>query len=78
MLKMFLTTPNVGLLKKKQLDESITANLSFYNQNLNPSQHDAIRFALRTNDIACILGPPGTGKTTTLGTHAQLQHLFIF
>eukprot|EP01027_Heterolobosea_sp_BB2_P010775 GEZU01015771.1.p1 GENE.GEZU01015771.1~~GEZU01015771.1.p1 ORF type:complete len:457 (-),score=170.22 GEZU01015771.1:61-1431(-) len=34
--------------------------------NLNDSQKDAIKFVLRTKDIALILGPPGTGKTTTV------------
>lgn len=33
---------------------------------LNPSQHDAIRHALSSNDLAIIHGPPGTGKTTTV------------
>ena len=35
-------------------------------QRLNPSQHDAIRHALSSNDLAIIHGPPGTGKTTTV------------
>ena len=35
-------------------------------QHLNPSQHDAIRHALSSNDLAIIHGPPGTGKTTTV------------
>ncbi len=35
-------------------------------QRLNPSQHDAIRHALSSNDLAIIHGPPGTGKTTTI------------
>jgi len=35
-------------------------------QRLNPSQHDAIRHALASNDLAIIHGPPGTGKTTTV------------
>ena len=37
-----------------------------YNQNLNDSQKEAIRFALSAEDLAILHGPPGTGKTTTL------------
>jgi superfamily I DNA and/or RNA helicase len=33
---------------------------------LNPSQQEAIRFALSAQDLAIIHGPPGTGKTTTV------------
>jgi hypothetical protein len=33
---------------------------------LNPSQADAVRFALAAKDVAVIHGPPGTGKTTTV------------
>ena len=40
--------------------------LEFHNSNLNDSQKDAIQFSLESNDISLILGPPGTGKTTTL------------
>ena len=34
--------------------------------SLNPSQQDAIRFALSAKDLAILHGPPGTGKTTVL------------
>jgi superfamily I DNA and/or RNA helicase len=34
--------------------------------SLNPSQREAVRFALTARDVAIIHGPPGTGKTTTL------------
>ena len=33
---------------------------------LNDSQKDAIRFCLGASSVACIHGPPGTGKTHTL------------
>jgi ATP-dependent RNA/DNA helicase IGHMBP2 len=35
-------------------------------EQLNSSQNEAVRFALSTEDIAVIHGPPGTGKTTTV------------
>lgn len=39
-----------------------------FNQNLDSSQIDAIRFALFGNQpVSLIHGPPGTGKTTTIG-----------
>lgn len=38
----------------------------FINQNLNPSQQEAVAFALSRRELAIIHGPPGTGKTTTL------------
>lgn len=34
--------------------------------SLNPSQQEAVRFALTAEDVAIIHGPPGTGKTTTV------------
>ncbi len=35
-------------------------------ETLNPSQREAVRFALSASDVAAVHGPPGTGKTTTL------------
>lgn len=34
--------------------------------SLNAQQEEAVEFALRTEDVALIHGPPGTGKTTTV------------
>ncbi|KAI0795525.1 P-loop containing nucleoside triphosphate hydrolase protein [Abortiporus biennis] len=41
-------------------------DLKFFDDSLNPSQKDAIRFAMESPEVACIHGPPGTGKTHTL------------
>jgi superfamily I DNA and/or RNA helicase len=42
------------------------AALAFLDPGLNPSQKEAIAFALSARDVAILHGPPGTGKTTTL------------
>ncbi|ESN99731.1 hypothetical protein HELRODRAFT_176491 [Helobdella robusta] len=41
-------------------------DLQFFNSNLDQSQREAVRFALRQRELAIIHGPPGTGKTTTV------------
>ncbi|KAF7800225.1 hypothetical protein EIP86_011472 [Pleurotus ostreatoroseus] len=41
-------------------------SLEFFDQSLNPSQREAIKFAVESPEVACIHGPPGTGKTHTL------------
>lgn len=33
--------------------------LTFFDHTLNPSQKDAIKFALESPEVACIHGPPG-------------------
>ncbi|KAG1819294.1 AAA domain-containing protein [Suillus subaureus] len=42
------------------------AELKFFDESLNPSQQEAVKFALESREVACIHGPPGTGKTHTL------------
>jgi DNA polymerase alpha-associated DNA helicase A len=41
-------------------------SIQFFDPSLNDSQKEAIEFALSAPEIACIHGPPGTGKTHTL------------
>ncbi|KAF9242318.1 AAA domain-containing protein [Melanogaster broomeanus] len=41
-------------------------DITFFDESLNPSQKQAVRFALEAAEVACIHGPPGTGKTHTL------------
>ena len=40
--------------------------LSFIDDNLNESQREAVEFALSSDEVALLWGPPGTGKTHTL------------
>ncbi|KIM41418.1 hypothetical protein M413DRAFT_72013 [Hebeloma cylindrosporum] len=40
--------------------------LAFFDDTLNDSQKVAVRFCLESLEVACIHGPPGTGKTHTL------------
>ncbi|KAF9580370.1 hypothetical protein BGW38_003017, partial [Lunasporangiospora selenospora] len=42
------------------------SNINFLDTTLNPSQQEAVRFALSAEQVALIHGPPGTGKTFTL------------
>lgn len=46
--------------------EETTCPISWISTHLNPSQEDAIRFALASPEIGLIHGPPGTGKTHTI------------
>ncbi|KIK68283.1 hypothetical protein GYMLUDRAFT_154386 [Collybiopsis luxurians FD-317 M1] len=41
-------------------------DITFFDETLNPSQKEAVKFCLASPEIACIHGPPGTGKTHTL------------
>ncbi|KAJ7704447.1 AAA domain-containing protein [Mycena rosella] len=41
-------------------------DVKFFDESLNASQKDAVNFCLQAAEVACIHGPPGTGKTHTL------------
>ncbi|KIL66018.1 hypothetical protein M378DRAFT_186133 [Amanita muscaria Koide BX008] len=41
-------------------------DIQIFDSSLNPSQREAVKFALESPEVACIHGPPGTGKTHTL------------
>ncbi|KAJ3757511.1 P-loop containing nucleoside triphosphate hydrolase protein [Lentinula raphanica] len=41
-------------------------DIPFFDETLNASQKEAVRFCLESPEVACIHGPPGTGKTHTL------------
>ncbi|VBB72464.1 Putative protein similar to DNA-binding protein SMUBP-2 of Mus musculus [Podospora comata] len=61
-----LTTPSPvpeDLSKDEEVGEG---KIKWFDTSLNESQKDAIRFALKSQEIALIHGPPGTGKTHTL------------
>ncbi|KAF9224765.1 P-loop containing nucleoside triphosphate hydrolase protein [Gyrodon lividus] len=45
---------------------SALGGATFFDESLNSSQKQAVRFALEAAEVACIHGPPGTGKTHTL------------
>nr|KIR45308.1 DNA helicase [Cryptococcus bacillisporus CA1280] len=53
---------NVEALGQLSSDE----DMKWFSQHLNDSQKESIKFCLKANEVACIHGPPGTGKTHTL------------
>ncbi|OCF60945.1 DNA helicase [Kwoniella mangroviensis CBS 10435] len=53
-------------LGNDEQDKVKEEDVKWYDDNLNDSQKDAIRFCLKADNVACIHGPPGTGKTHTL------------
>ena len=61
LFEVFEPTFNESIERKNYIK-----NMTFFNNNLNESQKDAVRFALEVNEIGLIHGPPGTGKTTTI------------
>ncbi|KAH8112236.1 P-loop containing nucleoside triphosphate hydrolase protein [Phellopilus nigrolimitatus] len=61
-----MTVVNVLLGINSPSTSTDARGLNFYDQSLNESQRESVRFAIGSKDVACIHGPPGTGKTHTL------------
>jgi ATP-dependent RNA/DNA helicase IGHMBP2 len=57
-----LSQPSPPLNKFYEMND----NLNVMNTDLDPSQREAVEFAVKQKELAVIHGPPGTGKTTTL------------
>ncbi|KAJ3509315.1 hypothetical protein NMY22_g16336 [Coprinellus aureogranulatus] len=51
---------------KPMADKTPIQTIEYFDPNLNDSQKEAVRFCLESPELACIHGPPGTGKTHTL------------
>ncbi|TDL24612.1 P-loop containing nucleoside triphosphate hydrolase protein [Rickenella mellea] len=61
-----LTTLSRVLLGMMPPSPMQSLEIEFYDEHLNESQKEAVHFALESPEVACIHGPPGTGKTHTL------------
>lgn len=48
-------------------------DISFFDETLNPSQKEAVRFALEAKEVACIHGPPGTYQTARVFSDSHLR-----
>lgn len=49
-------------------------DLEFFDQTLNPSQREAIKFAMESPEVACIHGPPGGYTLKSSLTPSYLMH----
>lgn len=63
-----IISDGIATEQQERKEKAITNALlqKFPQYSFNPEQEDAISVALNTPDIALILGPPGTGKTTVI------------
>ncbi|KAI8920581.1 P-loop containing nucleoside triphosphate hydrolase protein [Entophlyctis helioformis] len=58
--------PLFGLQQPVYNDAAVPIDsIGWFDTDLNPSQREAVRFALAAQHLALIHGPPGTGKTYT-------------
>ena len=64
-----LTGVLFGLTTPTPVSQEEEENVEFFDQTLNDSQRDAVRFALGSREVALIHGPPGVGRhhTSTFG-----------
>ncbi|XP_077177380.1 DNA-binding protein SMUBP-2 isoform X2 [Paroedura picta] len=70
-LSQYRYGPSSGLIdvlfgSSEPSDSNDTGLLKFYNESLDASQKEAVRFSLAQKELSIIHGPPGTGKTTTV------------
>ncbi|XP_054826082.1 DNA-binding protein SMUBP-2 [Eublepharis macularius] len=70
-LSQYRSGPASGLIdvlfgSSEPSDNNDTKLLKFYNESLDASQKEAVRFSLAQKELSIIHGPPGTGKTTTV------------
>ncbi|GAA6031415.1 hypothetical protein JCM8097_005650 [Rhodosporidiobolus ruineniae] len=54
------------LLGMQKLSPPEKQEVEYIDDRLNPTQREAVEFALGSREVALIWGPPGTGKTQTL------------
>ncbi|CAK7229322.1 hypothetical protein SBRCBS47491_007206 [Sporothrix bragantina] len=66
LMRVLFGLSSPGLSGDTQKDEKDEKDVEWVDPSLNDSQKDAVRFALRSPEVALIHGPPGTGKTHTL------------
>ncbi|KAJ8091832.1 hypothetical protein PM082_021068 [Marasmius tenuissimus] len=60
-------------LSAPDFDDQLVKEIKFFDESLNDSQKEAVKLCLASREVACIHGPPGTGKTHTL--IELIQHL---
>lgn len=63
--KIFRCEKNKNLNSKLEIKEAEFDDINFYNENLNNSQRGAVSKAIKQHSFK-LIGPPGTGKTTTV------------
>ncbi|KAL0062562.1 hypothetical protein AAF712_010601 [Marasmius tenuissimus] len=70
---LFRVLLGLSKLSAPDFDEELVKEIKFFDESLNDSQKEAVKFSLASREVACIHGPPGTGKTHTL--IELIQHL---
>ncbi|KAK1222273.1 hypothetical protein PQX77_014906 [Marasmius sp. AFHP31] len=70
---LFRVLLGLSKLSTPDFDDQLVKEINFFDESLNDSQKEAVKFCLASKEVACIHGPPGTGKTHTL--IELIQHL---